>query len=264
MRWARADPAGVHAGAVPLRVTVGPSATLGRTRRVVEGHSRSAGRCRLVRPRRAPVVTSRTSGSSRATDRGRCAQTTSKFAIMPMSSCSSLWQCMRYTPVPVEPDRARRRSRVVEEHRVLPAGLPREEAAAAAGAGHHLEGRAVHVHRVRRVAAGREAPALGRAERHLEVDPVHVVLEAVDAAHAVEAERACRPGRPALERREWAIGGRRQRSRGRSAGAHELRAGPTAPASTRSMTRLPGAERCGSPRAGPARSRQAQVELRQP
>src|SRR5437660_1506418 len=90
--------------------------------------------------------------------------------------------------VGVEADQYLDRLEVLEQDGVLPARLPWEELAAAAGSRDDLERRAVDMDRVRRVAVRREAPFLDVAERHLEVDPVHVVELAVNLAHPIEAE----------------------------------------------------------------------------
>jgi hypothetical protein len=51
-----------------------------------------------------------------------------KFDIIPMSSCSSLWQWIRYIPsVGVEPDQHVHLLPVDQQDSVLPAALPRED-----------------------------------------------------------------------------------------------------------------------------------------
>src|SRR5215208_3057669 len=93
-------------------------------------------------------------------------------------------------PIPLEADEDLDGLAVLEEDSVLPPLLPGEEPPAPAAAREDLEGGAVDVHRVWGVPSGGEAPELGLAEGHPEVDAVQLVFLAVDAAHAVEAELA--------------------------------------------------------------------------
>src|SRR6266498_6002171 len=74
----------------------------------------------------------------------------------------------------------------LQEHGVLPAPLPGKDLVAPAAPRLHLEGGAVHVHRMGGVAVGLEAPPLGLPEGNLEIDPVEVVDLAVDLAHPVK------------------------------------------------------------------------------
>src|SRR5687768_9410664 len=80
---------------------------------------------------------------------------------------------------------------VCQQDGVLPSTLPREHLSTAARARLNLERCAMDVHRMRRVAVGREAPAFHRTERNLKVDAVDVVDPAVDPRHPLEAELAC-------------------------------------------------------------------------
>ena len=130
---------------------------------------------------------------------------------------------------------------VVQQDRVFPPTLPREQPAAPACSRNNLEGRAMHVHRVGRVAASPEAPTLSDPERYAKVDPRHVVLLPVDAAHTVEGERAGWLRRSAQARdgrqdRRWRI------DDARYTGADELHEVPSGAEATQGEA-LPGGQR---------------------
>ncbi len=95
-------------------------------------------------------------------------------------------------PVTIEADEDIDRFAIFQENGVLPPSLPREDNPTPTASRLHLERGAVNVNGVGSIVARSEAPELDLPEGDPKIDTVQIIYLAVDFAHALELEGACR------------------------------------------------------------------------